>query len=116
MLNRILIALVLGLILIGNVSADQKTERPKGEYVFVEMQGKIQTGIAAIGGETTGVIISSKGVTWELELGKNQDLRKLATKLNGKMVKVTGYLTVRRGVEIRQRSIVTVKTLQATKK
>jgi hypothetical protein len=30
------------------------------------------------GGETTGTTITAKGVTWELDFGKNAELRKTA--------------------------------------
>lgn len=84
-----------------------------GEYIKVEVQGKLRSQVFAIGGETTGVTISASGVTWELDLGRNADVRKSATELNGKTVVVTGRLSVKRGVEIRQRWIVTVDALRA---
>ena len=83
------------------------------DSVRVTVVGTIQTGIAAIGGETTGTIIKSKNIIWELELGKNAANRKNATKLNGKKVIVQGTLARRRGVEIRERWIVTVTSLKA---
>lgn len=83
-----------------------------GQYIKVEVQGKLSSQVFAIGGETTGVTISASGVTWELELGRNAALRKSATELNGKTVVVTGQLNVKRGVEIRQRWIVAVDSLR----
>ncbi len=83
------------------------------EYVKVEVQGKLNSQVAAIGGETTGVIITAGGVTWELDLGQNKPWRKLAAELHQKQVLVTGELTIKRGVEIHQRSIVKVASFQA---
>ena len=34
---------------------------PSGDYIKVEMRGRLRTGIMAIGGETTGVVITSRG-------------------------------------------------------
>lgn len=105
--------LVLGLIsLLGAVAS--AAEAPKADsYIKVEIKGKLQTGIVAIGGETTGVVIQAKDGSLELNLGTNKDLRAEAEKLNGKAVVVTGTLTVRRGVEVRQRLIVTVATIKS---
>lgn len=83
-------------------------------YVRVEVKGKLRTGIVAIGGETTGTIITAGNITWELDLGRNARLRAAAKKLNGKTVVVKGTLTRKRGVEIRERWIVTVKSLTGT--
>lgn len=82
------------------------------ESILVTVVGKVQTGIAAIGGETTGTTITAREITWELEFGKNEDLRKAAGKWNGKQVTVTGSLERRAGVEVKQRWIVTVTSLK----
>ncbi len=83
------------------------------ESITVSVVGTLKTGIVAIGGETTGSTITANKVTWELDFGKNADLRALAEKLNGKQVAVTGSLEVRAGVEVKQRWIVTVSSLKA---
>ena len=82
------------------------------EYIKVEVKGKLNSHVVAIGGETTGVQITANGVTWELELGKDAKLRELAEKLNGKVVVATGELNVKSGVEIQKRWIVTVAALR----
>ncbi len=82
------------------------------EYIKVEVKGKLNSQVFAIGGETTGVQISANGVVWELDLGKNAALKKAAAELNEKVVVVTGTLNVKAGVEIRKRWIVTVATLR----
>jgi len=81
------------------------------QYIRVEVRGKLTTGMMAIGGETTGTAITANGITWELDLGRNADLRTRARQLNGKTAIVKGSLQRRAGVEIRQRWIVTVSSL-----
>ena len=88
-------------------------EKPVTEdSVSVTVVGTLRTGIFAIGGETTGTTITAKGLTWELDFGKNAAFRKAAEKFNGKKVIVRGSLERRRGVEIKERWIVTVTGLR----
>ncbi len=70
----------------------------------------------AIGGETTGIILKTKleGI-YELELGKDVKLRETAEKLSGKTVVVQGEYKPRAGVEIPERRIIVVSTLEAAK-
>ncbi|MBL8798915.1 MAG: hypothetical protein JNM56_33835 [Planctomycetia bacterium] len=82
----------------------------------VELKGTLRTDIVAIGGETTGVIIQTKEGDFELDLGKNKEIREKADKLHGKVVQVAGTLTIRKGVEIKQRKIVVVTQLEEAKK
>jgi hypothetical protein len=91
------------------VAADKQEDAP----IKVEVVGTVQTGIVAIGGETTGILVKVKGVVWELDPGKNQDLRAQAEKLNGKLGVISGNYQVKQGVEIRQRQIVAVNSLKA---
>lgn len=86
-------------------------KRADDEFIEVKVQGTLSAGLVAIGGETTGYAIKARGVTWELDFRRNQRLRALADGLDGKRVLVTGTLEARPGVEIRQRSIVTVRSL-----
>jgi hypothetical protein len=83
------------------------------DYIEVKVCGIMQAGMMAIGGETTGYTITARGLTWELDLGKDPALRKEADRLGGRRVVVEGTLEVRKGVEIAQRQIVTVKSLAA---
>jgi hypothetical protein len=103
------VLLALGVVLLLGVA--EAADKDEESYVKVEIKGTLQTGVFAIGGETTGTLIKTKDGTFELDLGKNKELRTLAEKLNGKPALVTGRLTVRAGVEVRQRLIVTVETL-----
>jgi hypothetical protein len=89
-------------------SADQ-------EKIEVTVTGILHTGVVAIGAETTGVTITAKGVTWELDLAKSGDAKKSADKLDGKLVTVKGELERRPGVEIKERWIVTVSELRPAK-
>jgi hypothetical protein len=104
--------LALYLLLGSSVLAADK-EPAAEDSITVTVVGTLRTGIFAIGGETTGTTITAKGITWELEVGKNAAFRKAAEKLNGKKVVVQGSLERRRGVEIKERWIVTVTGLQA---
>ncbi|KPK50543.1 MAG: hypothetical protein AMK72_01970 [Planctomycetes bacterium SM23_25] len=85
--------------------------KESAEYIRVEVKGKLMTGMMAIGGETTGTAITANGITWELDLGREGDLLKQARSLSGKPAIVRGELTRRRGVEIRERWIVKVKSI-----
>lgn len=104
-------ALVLCALMFFNALAS--AQEPKGDYVKVEIKGTLQTGIAAIGGETTGVQIRSGGVAWEVDPGKKY--RADIAKLNKKKVIIKGMLTVKRGVEIRSRTILSVTSLKVVK-
>jgi hypothetical protein len=90
-------------------------EPVQAESITVKVIGTLQTGIVAIGGETTGVAITAKGITWELDLGDNKEFLKALEELNGKKAIVEGRLEKRRGVEIPERWIVTVTDLKAAK-
>ena len=82
------------------------------ESITVTVVGTLKTGIAAIGGETTGTTITAREITWELNFAKNEELRKAADKWNGMQVTVMGSLERRAGVEVKQRWIVTVSSLK----
>ena len=83
------------------------------DSITVAIVGTLRTGISAIGGETTGTTITAKGITWELQLGERLSYQQAAERLHGKRVIVRGTLERRRGVEIKERWIVTVTELQA---
>lgn len=87
---------------------------PAEESITVSVVGTLRTGIMAVGGETTGTTITAKGIQWELDFGRNAELRATAEKLNGKPVTVNGTLERRAGVEIKERWVVTVASLTGT--
>jgi len=110
--TAVLAAALLSGLLATPSSAAEEGPRDAKEYIRVEIKGRLQSGVVAIGGETTGTTITASGATWELDLGDSKKLRALAEENNGKTVVVTGKLTVRRGVEVRRRTIVTVESLK----
>ena len=89
---------------------------PIEDVINVDVTGTLQTGLMAIGGETTGTTITANGVSWELDFRKNPKLQAMADELNGKKVTVRGIYQRRRGVEISQREIVTVTALTPAQK
>lgn len=93
---------VNGNALVGNAPLNQ---------VKVDMTGRLETGIVAIGGETTGNRITAGNISFELQLTADQ--KRIARTLNGKRVRVTGVLAKVAGVEINERWIVNVTSLGA---
>jgi hypothetical protein len=98
---------VLPAVSLGGEKDKKETKKEQTKW-----EGKLMTGVVAIGGETTGVVLKGKTGTVELDLGTNKDLLARAEKLNGKDVIVTGKLEIRKGVEIAERRIVTVTDLK----
>lgn len=82
------------------------------DSIQVEIRGQLQTGVVAIGGETTGVTITASSLTFELEF-KDAKLAAKGEDLSGRSVIVTGTLEGRKGVEIPLRYIVQVESLKA---
>jgi hypothetical protein len=92
-------------------------EKPDENYVKAKITGKVQTGVAAPGGQTTGKTITAGGATWELDTKDDKELAAAVEKLNGKPAEVTGTvevkkLTTRPGV----RTIVTVTAVKPAEK
>jgi hypothetical protein len=100
-----MMAAILAAAAVGTPHADESIE--------VVVRGTLRTGIMAIGGETTGTTITARGATWELDLRGDAALAAKARDLSGRRVVVRGSLEVKRGVERRQRWIVTVRSLEA---
>ncbi|MEI6537793.1 MAG: hypothetical protein WCN98_20795 [Verrucomicrobiaceae bacterium] len=109
-LNRLLPVILAGFTFLNfAMAADEKTAVKKYE-------GTLKTGIMAIGGETTGVILVTKNEgTYEIDLGGNKKLLETAGKLNGKPVVVEGEYKPRAGIEIPERRIVVVTSLEAAR-
>ncbi len=89
-----------------------KTVNGKPIRRLIEVQGKLSTGMMAIGGETTGTILTTEEGTWELDFSGSRKLSELADKLDGKTVVVTGVSERRKGVEIEERRIIKVQSLE----
>jgi len=102
--------IVLTLLALTGFQSASDTRSP--DVVRVEVTGVLRTGIMAIGAETTGTMIQSGDIGWELDLGGDAALRARAKEMNGKRVTVTGTYRRKAGVEIPWREIVTVETLQ----
>jgi calcineurin-like phosphoesterase family protein len=72
----------------------------------------MQTNMAAIGGETTGIVMQVGDLSWELDLGENRALQELAERLNGKTVLIKGMLMRIKGIERGERNVVIVESLR----
>lgn len=90
-------------------------EQTAADSINVVVVGTLKTGIMAIGGETTGTTITANGVTWELEL---QDVKQFefAKQNANQRVRVTGEFVQFGGVEVPDRSVVLVRTLEPPNK
>ncbi len=92
----------------------KQCEAAKGTWAKdTELTGAFKTGITAIGGETTGIELATGGQTYELDLHGDAALLQTSTSLDGKQATVTGYATIKQGVEIKERHIFVVSTLKA---
>jgi hypothetical protein len=93
--------IVVGFLILAAAAADEQRGKedkdPKGKEK-VELTGTLRTGIVAIGGETTGTLIETKKGKFELDFGKKKELRQ-----------------IHKGVEIKQRKIVSVTSLEEAK-
>lgn len=78
--------------------------------VHVKCCGRIRHGLMAIGGETTGTKIRFERISWELKLNDAAH-RAFAEKHNKEQVVVTGSLRKVKGIEVKDRWIVDVKTI-----
>jgi len=115
--NAMLFKLVLASLVSSMVAVTGRAaeETPQADYVKVEIRGKLQTGVIAIGGETTGVVVRAAGSVWELDLAGNAELKKQAEQLDKQTVVVTGTYRKQAGVEVPERHIIAVATLAAAK-
>ncbi len=95
----------------GNLVPEMSEAKPAGDSIQVDIVGTIETGIMAIGGETTGMIVTSGNITWELQVADN--MRETAESFNGKQARVKGRLEKKAGVEIAERWIVTIDSIGA---
>lgn len=85
----------------------QSTPKPAaGAGVTGEWTGKVLTGVVAIGGETTGIVLETAQGRLELQCDAAQ--RAALDGLKGQQVTVRGKLDIRPGVEMPERRIITV--------
>ena len=81
------------------------------EGIYVEVIGKVKTGIVSFGGETTGTVIASNSIVWELDLQGNAVYEKLVDGLGDRNARVTGRLNRVRGIEVSDRFVVRVDSI-----
>jgi hypothetical protein len=110
MIARSMVASFILLLAASVVMAADKDD-PKDSFIKLTAKGTLKTGIAAIGGETTGIVLQTKDGALELDI-KDKDLLKKADTLNGKVVTVTGNFAIKPGVEVKVRYIVSVDSLK----
>jgi hypothetical protein len=109
---RILLA-AFTLLLPAALLFSAEKEKPKADsFIKLTAKGKLETGIVAVGGETTGIVLTTKDGALELDI-KDKELLKKADSLNGKVVIITGTLAIKPGVEVKIRHIVTVDSIKA---
>jgi hypothetical protein len=95
-----------------SLAGDPPPQPGEGDSRRVEVKGILQTGLIAIGGETTGTAISVDGKTYELDFRRSPKLQALAETLNKRTAIVQGALQRRMGVERGERWIIMVTGLQ----
>src|ERR1051325_11238698 len=88
------VSLSLFMVFAISQAGDNQKDAKDKDAKKMELTGKLRTGIVAIGGETTGTILETKKGTFELEFGKQKELRQKAEKLDGKTVTVVGKLGI----------------------
>lgn len=87
--------------------------KPKPPPKPVTVTGKLETGLMAIGGETTGTQVTTNSRVYELEFVQHPELQERLEELNGKEVTVTGPMRLIRGVERKDRWVIDVQKLHA---
>ena len=85
-------------------------ENAVADVIKVDVVGTVETGIMAVGGETTGAVIRANGVEWELDFQSAKQLA-VAKKLGAKKARVRGTFLMFDGVERKSRQIVAVDSI-----
>lgn len=86
------------------VSSPSQTEGTPGEW-----SGTVKVGLMAIGGETTGIVLTTDTVVYELR-ATGAELDALADS-NGQRVTIKGRLREISGIELRKRRIIDVQAI-----
>lgn len=94
------------------MSIDGKPSQTAEEAIHVTVTGTIETGIMAIGGESTGTVIRANGMTLEVDSQGNAELQQAMERQTGQRVELKGELTKKKGVEIRERWIIQASELK----
>lgn len=85
-------------------------ENTVADVIKVDVIGTVETGMMAIGGETTGAVIRANGVEWELDFQSAKQLA-VAKALGAKKARVRGTFLMFDGVERKSRRIVAVESI-----
>ena len=96
----------------GPIGAGQSQEQKPAPG---EWTGQLRTGIAAVGGETTGIVLITERVQYELEPA-DKAMRDQMAKLDKQQVVVKGTLRTVPGVEVKERRIIKVTSIVAKPK
>jgi hypothetical protein len=108
-------SLVLGwVVMLVVIVAATAADKEKEDGAKIDAIGTLKTGVFAAGGETTGTILTTKDTTYELDF-TSKEIRENATTLDGKRVRVSGKLIVKRGIEVGERRIINVTKLEEAK-
>jgi hypothetical protein len=99
-------AAFLGAIFLAALAMAQAPAPAPAERVLLEVHGRLEAGLVAIGGETTGIVVRAKGLTFELDPGKDEALRRRAESLDRQQVILRGTLEPRDGVELRRKRLI----------
>lgn len=95
--------------------AVERAANKDDEAATIKVVGKLSTEVVAIGGETTGTVITTdppKLVKWQVEFPKNSELKQLAEKLKGRRVSAEGTEVPRKGVEVKDLRVILVTKLE----
>ena len=115
LLGFLLVVFVAGSGLTRVMAAEKPEEKTEKKSAPAKtFTGTLKTGVMAIGGETTGITLTTadNGI-YELDLGADKELKKKAEGLNGKKVTVVGEYKPRPGVEKKERRIIATTSLRA---
>lgn len=103
MKNPVIFALALFAVgTLGAAAADEENAlggAPAEESISVTIVGTLHAGIVAIGGETTGIAVSARGITWELDFAEALTGSSNPETFDGRRVIVKGDLERREGIE-----------------
>lgn len=86
------------------------------DKIEMQVQGLLEHGVQAIGGETAGTVIRDSNATWELDFQGNKALIEKAARLDEQRTSVKGVLTQKKGVEVPDRKILLVTEMEMTPK
>lgn len=79
----------------------------------VTYTGTVRTGVMAVGGETTGMILETERAgTFELEVKGDRAAAQRLEALNGRQATIAGTVETRPGVEIKERRILVVRSIR----